>query len=76
MPSWPDSPGDVTENEAYGYRLARIEKDLDLKADKDDLQRIADDVAAVRRLLTGLLVSIVGFAIGALFLVAQLNASP
>ena len=55
------------------YRVDRLERDVDRKADADDLQRIAEDIASVRRIMIGLLVTIVGFSIGALFVVAQLQ---
>lgn len=70
------TPTREPNGQALAYRVSRLEADVDRKADADDVERVAADVAAVRRLLTGLLVTIVGFAIGALFLVAQLNASP
>ena len=55
------------------YRVDRLERDVDRKADADDLQRIAEEIASVRRIMIGLLVTIVGFSIGALFVVAQLQ---
>lgn len=61
---------------AVAVRLKRLERDVEAKADSDDLERVLDEIKGIRRLLTSLLVSIAVVAIGALFTVVQLGAHP
>lgn len=57
-------------------RLTNLEAALKDKADSDDVERLLDEIKSIRRLLTGLLVSIAVAAIGALFTIVQLGGHP
>ena len=57
-------------------RLTNLEEQVRGKADADDVDRLLEEVRGIRRLLTGLLVSIAVAAIGALFTIIQLGGHP
>lgn len=57
-------------------RLTNLEETIKGKADSDDVDRLLDEIRSIRRLLTGLLVSIAVAAIGALFTIVQLGGHP
>lgn len=58
------------------WRLAAVEEQIKAKADSDDVDRLLEEVRGIRRLLTGLLVSIAVAAIGALFTIVQIGGHP
>jgi len=55
------------------WRLTAVEDQVKGKADSDDVDRLLEEVRGIRRLLTGLLVSIAVAAIGALFTIVQIG---
>jgi len=58
------------------WRLTAVEDQIKAKADSDDVDRLLEEVRGIRRLLTGLLVSIAVAAIGALFTIVQIGGHP
>lgn len=62
---------------AVQVKLARLEDDVKElragKADANDLQRAFDDIGAVKRLLMGLLTSIIVASVTALFALNQIG---
>lgn len=55
------------------WRLATLEKQIESKADNDDLERLWRELAGIRRLLTSLLVSLLVVVLGAMFTLLQLG---
>ena len=55
------------------WRLATLEKQIEGKADNDDLERLWRELAGIRRLLTSLLISLLVVVLGAMFTLLQLG---
>lgn len=62
-------------DEAIAYRLGRAERDIETKADQDDLNGLAAEVRSLRKTLVGLMVTIASSAIVFSFTVLQLLAT-